>query len=116
MLRLLADENFNGAVFGALRRQAPALDIVRAQDVGLQHTPDPLVLEWAANERRVLLTHDQSTVPGFAYDRVRQNRPMAGVIELLPPYRVAQAVEDIRIVAENLAPEDVENQVIYLPL
>jgi hypothetical protein len=45
VLRLLADENFNGIVFDELLRQAPDLDLVRVQDVGLEHEPDPHVLE-----------------------------------------------------------------------
>ena len=35
MLRLLADENFNGDVLRALLLRQPDLDIVRVQDVGL---------------------------------------------------------------------------------
>ena len=34
MLRLLADENFNGDVVRALLLRQPDLDIVRVQDVG----------------------------------------------------------------------------------
>jgi hypothetical protein len=46
MIRLLADENLdNDIVRGVLRRRA-ALDIVRAQDVGLSETDDPDVLVW----------------------------------------------------------------------
>jgi len=32
MIRLLADENFHGAVLDGLQRAEPALDIVRVQD------------------------------------------------------------------------------------
>ena len=51
MLRLVADENFNGAIVrGLLRRQAD-LDIVRIQDVG----PLRLILPSAGNARRARL-------------------------------------------------------------
>lgn len=53
----LADENFNGAVVRGLLRQVPSVDIVRVQDVGLSSAEDPAVLDWAAREGRVLLTH-----------------------------------------------------------
>ena len=40
MLRLLADENFNGDIVRALLLRQPELDIVRVQDVGLAGLDD----------------------------------------------------------------------------
>ena len=48
MLRLLADENFNGDIVRALLLRQPDLDIVRVQDVGLAGVGDPDILAWAA--------------------------------------------------------------------
>jgi hypothetical protein len=39
-MRLLTDENFNGAILRGLIRRLPELDVVRVQDVGLMHTDD----------------------------------------------------------------------------
>ena len=44
-MRLLTDENFNGAILRGLIRRLPELDIVRVQDVGLMNTDDPEILE-----------------------------------------------------------------------
>lgn len=44
MLRLLADENFNGDIVRALLLRQPDLDIVRLQDVGLARVGDPNIL------------------------------------------------------------------------
>jgi predicted nuclease of predicted toxin-antitoxin system len=63
VLRLLADENFNGIVFRELLLREPALDLVRAQDLRLVGRPDPVVLDWAAAQGRVLLTHDKKPIP-----------------------------------------------------
>ena len=82
MLLLAADENFNNDILRGLLRRNPGLDIVRVQDVGLRHAPDPIVLEWAAQEGRVLLTHDRNTVTKYAYERVIAGKPMPGVIEV----------------------------------
>ncbi|WP_369432127.1 DUF5615 family PIN-like protein [Aquisphaera insulae] len=60
-----------------MRRRAD-LDLVRVQDVGLTETLDPLILAWAADDRRILLTHDRETIPAFAYDRIRRGEPMPG--------------------------------------
>lgn len=45
---------------GVLRAH-PSSDLVRVQDVGLRTQKDVKVLDWAAAERRVLLTHDAQT-------------------------------------------------------
>ena len=67
MLLLVSDENFNNDIVRGLLRRDPALDIVRVQDVGLRGEEDPLILEWAAQEGRVVLTHDAATMADFAY-------------------------------------------------
>lgn len=61
-MRFLADENFDNTIVRGLFRCRPALDIVRVQDVGLSGKDDPTVLEWAAQEGRVLLTPDVATI------------------------------------------------------
>ena len=48
----------------------PGLDLIHVRDVGLAAVLDPIILEWAAVEERVLLTHDRRTIPPFAYARV----------------------------------------------
>jgi predicted nuclease of predicted toxin-antitoxin system len=62
MLRLAADENFNGDIVRGLLRRRPDFDIVRVQDVGLSGADDPVVLEWAAGGGRIVVTHDISTL------------------------------------------------------
>jgi uncharacterized protein DUF5615 len=78
-LRLIADENFNGAMIRGLMRIIPGLDLVRVQDVGLSGTEDPTILEWAASQNRILLSHDIRTVPPHAYERLSTGKRMAGV-------------------------------------
>jgi len=80
MLRLLADENFDNTIVRGLLRRRPSIDIVRVQDVSLSGMDEPTVLAWAAEEHRILLTHDVATITRFAYDRVVQGLPMPGVI------------------------------------
>jgi predicted nuclease of predicted toxin-antitoxin system len=62
VLAFLADENFDGDIVAGVRRQAPQSDIVRVQDVGLARADNPVILAWAAEAGRLLLTHDVATV------------------------------------------------------
>ncbi len=116
MLRLAADENFNAGVVRGLRRRYPDLDLVRIQDVGLSGADDPTVLAWAARERRVLLTHDVTTLVGLALTRVMEGNPMAGVIAVASRAPVGAAIEDLALVAECSVDLEWDDRVLFLPL
>ncbi len=57
MLRFVSDENFNNQIVRGLLRRNLDVDIVRVQDVGLSQTDDRIILEWAAQQKRITLTH-----------------------------------------------------------
>ena len=100
MLRLLADENFNNDIVRGLLRRRPTLDRVRVQDVGLSGADDPTVLEWAAQEGRILITHDVATITRYAYERVQAGKAMPGVFEVSRTVPLRVAIEDILLLAE----------------
>ena len=77
-MRFATDENFNNDILRGLQRRQPDLDIVRIQDTQIYQSVDPKVLEWAAQERRILLTHDTRTMPNHAYERVKDGKPLPG--------------------------------------
>lgn len=116
MLRLLADENFNGRILRALRRQIPDLDVVRAQDTHLYGTDDPTLLQFAADENRIVLTHDIETLVGYAWERVRSGMAMPGVIVALTDRPIGQVIEDLELLLLASQPEELEAQILFLPL
>ena len=116
MLKLLADENFDNTIVRGLLRRNPNIDIVRVQDVGLLGKNDPTILAWAAQENRVLLTHDVATITHYAYERITQGQPMPGVIEVVTDARIGQVIEDILLLIECCLDEELAGQIYYLPL
>ena len=116
MLRFAADENFNGDIVRGLLRRIPKLDIVRVQDVGLSGADDPSVLEWAADQRRIVVTHDITTLAKHAFDRVAGGQPMPGVFEVRSVVPIGQAIDDLILVAECSVEGEWEAQVRFLPL
>lgn len=116
MIKLAADENFNNDILRALLRRCPSLDIVRVQDAGLSGADDPAVLAWAAQEQRVLLTHDVSTMTRYSYERVKRQLPMPGVFEVPTNLMIRAAVEDLLLLAQCSRTGEWEGQVRYLPL
>lgn len=116
MLRLAADENFRFAIVRGLRRRSPDLDIVRVQDAGLTGADDSAVLAWAAQEGRVLVTHDIATISRPAYDRVLAGQSMPGVFKVSRSVPIAQVVEDLLLLVEGSEEGEWEGKVLYLPL
>lgn len=115
-MRWLADENFNNDILRALRRRSADIDIIRAQDAGLTGADDALLLAWAAEHERVLLTHDVSTVTAYAYLRLMNGDRMPGVFEVSRAVPVRTVIEDILLLTECSRAGEWEGQIRYLPL
>jgi Domain of unknown function (DUF5615) len=116
MLRLATDEDFNNRILRGLIRRKPELDIWRVQDAGLIGKSDAEVLEWAAAEGRVLLTHDVTTMKQHADKRIAAGMSMPGVFIVSQEILIAQAIEDILLIAEYSLGGEWEGQIIFLPL
>jgi hypothetical protein len=116
MLKLATDENFNNGILRSLLRRNPDLDILRVQDVGLSGADDPIVLAWAANEGRVLLTHDAATITKYAIERIQAGKNMPGVFEVSRSISLGSAIEDLLLLAMCSLENEWEGQIRYLPL
>lgn len=116
MLRLAADEDFNNDIVRGLLRRRADLDLRRLQDAGLSGADDATVLRWAAEEDRVFLTHDVSTITRYAIDRVAAGKPMPGVFEISQRLPAGSVIEDILLLADCSLEGEWEGQILYLPL
>jgi len=116
MLRLLADENFNADIVRGLLLRQVDLDIIRAQEVGLARADDPGVLDWAAENDRIVLTHDRTTMPDYAYRRVTAGKVMPGVFVLNDRVPVSQAIQEVLLMAACSEQAEWADRVVYLPL
>jgi hypothetical protein len=94
-LQLLTDEDVHGEIVDGLRRRQPGLDPVRVQDVGLAHTPDPIILEWAAERGCVVVSVDKKTLAVDAWERVAQGMAMPGVCILRSVLTIGRAFEEL---------------------
>jgi hypothetical protein len=114
--RLAVDQNFDARIVAGLRRREPDIGIVLIRDAGLAAAPDPLVLEWAAREGLVLLTHDRATLVGVAYDRVMHGEPMSGVIAVSAQFPIGRTVDDLLLLLECTLDDEWAGQVFFVPI
>lgn len=116
MIRFVADEDFDNRILRGLLRRYQDIDIVRIQDTHLAGAGDPDILTWAFEEKRILLTHDVSTMTRHAYDRMNAGQSIAGIVEVSQSIPIGRAIEDILTIVACSSPEEFENQIQFLPL
>jgi predicted nuclease of predicted toxin-antitoxin system len=115
MLRFQADADLNQIIVRAVCRREPSMDFQTAQVAGLSGIADPEVLARAAEEGRVLVTHDFQTMPEHFAEFI-MTQQSAGVL-LIPQYLpIASAVEDLLLIWATMEAEEWINLIWYLPL
>jgi hypothetical protein len=115
-MKFLADENFDNRIVRGLLRRRPELDIIRVQDLEIAGADDPVVLAWAAQAGRILLTHDERTIPKYAFERVATGQTIAGVIVASDSLPISTVIEDILLIVECSSTAEWTNQLQRLPL
>jgi predicted nuclease of predicted toxin-antitoxin system len=78
-VKFLADANFSRGIIKGLRRREPLVDFQTAEEANLSGKPDFEVLEIAASQGRVLVTHDRKTMPG-AFGAFATERQSSGIL------------------------------------
>lgn len=116
MLAFLMDEDLHGPIVDGLRLHHPQLDIVRAMDVGLGGRDDDVLLNWAAVNHRITVSHDKSTMINAAKLRVAAGLAMTGLIIIPQSLGIGKAIADLRFVAEICSPEEMNGVTVWLPL
>jgi len=114
VFRLLADENFNVDIVRGLLLRQPDLDIVRVQDVGLTGEDDLQVLAWAAENNRIVLTHDRATMPSYALERLASGEGWRAFS--FDRFPVAQSIREMLLVIACTDQAEWNGRVVYLPL
>ena len=114
-LRFLADQNFNEDILEYVTDADPSIDILRVRHIGMDETQDPDILEWAAQQGRIVLSHDVNTMRSDAYDRVIAGLPMPGLFLVVKGRPLEQAAQDIVLLAVSSFEGEWENQVKFLP-
>lgn len=115
-VRYLFDEDFNGRIVRGVRRRAPVLDTLTVQEAGLREAEDPVVLEWAMVEGRVVVSHDHSTMPAYATERLLAGLLMTGLLLVRQDYPLGQAINDLLLIGETTTAEEWQGKIVFLPL
>lgn len=108
------DVHIPRAITNGLRLRG--VDVLTAQEAGMDTLPDDQLLARATELDRVLFTFDDDLISG-AYDMWEEATPHSGVIFAnLRNLAVGNCIEDLELVCKALEPSDIQSRVEYLPL
>ena len=78
--RFLADNDLNDAIVVGVLRREPAAEFARLRDLGLATRSDAEVLDFAARENWIVVSHDVNTMREAASTRLAAGLPMNGLL------------------------------------
>ena len=111
---LYTDEHVHRAITTGLRLRG--VDVLTAQEDGRRHVPDDVLLDRAAELRRVLFSQDEDLL-AEANRRQREAIPFVGVVYAHQLHlSIGACVRELELIAKVASPEDLANRVEYLPL
>jgi hypothetical protein len=114
-VRFQADADLHHAIVAATVRHEPGVDFQTASTAGLRGVKDPQVLSLAAQEGRILVTHDQTTMPHHFAEFITQ-QVSAGVLIIPQHVPVAAAMEELILIWVASEAEEWVNRICFLPL
>jgi hypothetical protein len=91
-IRFQADNDLDQRIVVATKRLDPAIDFQTATALRLHHEPDLRVLTLAAEQGRVLVSHDRRTLPGI-FKEFAKSDMSAGLIIISQKMRIGKAAE-----------------------
>ena len=85
------------------------------QDLDISGCSDDKLLEWTADNERLLLTHDARTMPKFVCDHLARGGHLPGVIVVDDLAPIGACIEDKLLLAECSEPNEWKDSILFLP-
>ena len=113
-VRFQADADLNEDIVKGLLRREPGVDFRTAAAAGLRGLTDQQVLQLAAEENRVLVSHDRKTMPQ-AFARLIRSAASPGLIIVSQKTDLLSAIEGILLVWLASEAEEWKNRICTIP-
>lgn len=110
-----ADADLNEDIVAGVQRRAPEIDFQTADELELASLPDPAVLALAAQEGRILVTHDRRTMP-IHFGKFVENNKSPGLIVISQKTDILTAIEDLILIWVASEAEEYINSILAIPI
>src|SRR5215472_2954749 len=93
VIRFLADADLKQHIVSGCLRIEPSMDFLSANDAGIHGLPDPDVLAVAAEQNRILVTHDFRTMPRHFGTFIESGQSCPGIFLVHQRTQLSSAIE-----------------------
>lgn len=114
-IRFQADADLNEDILLGLTRIEPQIDFQTASEAGLRGLPDPEVLSFAAQDNRILVSHDRRTLP-MHFAALIQNNTSPGVFIIGQNVSVRAAINELLLIWNCSESGEWTNLLVDIPL
>lgn len=116
-LKWLADECFDNDIVRGLYRRVIGIDLIRAQDIPeVSGRSDAVLIEWAAAQDRIILTHDISSMHAAIEARRSIGGRLPTVVFAPDRLAVGDVIDDISLLDACAEAADLVAGFVFLPL
>lgn len=113
-IRFQADNDLDQRIVVATQRLNPAVDFQSALELRLHAVPDDSVLSLAAEQGRIVVSHDRRTMPVF-FAHFIGNRTSPGLIIVSRKLSVATAADWLYLLWSASEAEEYVNTIYTIP-
>jgi hypothetical protein len=114
-IRFQADADLNQIIVSAVLRRVPTIEFRTATTAGLAGLADQQVLARAARDGRILVTHDQTTMPRHFGEFVQAHRS-PGLLVVPQHLPVRQVADDLILVWTATDMHEWVDRIVFLPI
>lgn len=114
--RFQADNDLRNSIRTGVLRHEPSIDFQSALAARLDGIPDPEVLRLAMIQGRILISHDENSMPGHFNDFVRGGSSSPGVLIAPQGAPVGRVIESILLVWIASEADQWVDRIAWLPI
>ena len=115
MLRFLADADLDEGIVSGCRRREPTMDFLSANEAKLEGVPDPDVLRIAAEEGRILVSHDFKTMPRHFGHFLQASGSCPGVFLVRQSAPIGSVIEELVLIWSATDADEWRNRIVRIP-
>jgi hypothetical protein len=114
--RFQADNDLRSSIRIGVVRREPAIDFQSAQSARLDGVPDGEVLLLAAEQGRILVSHDENSMPGHFRDFLAAGNWSPGVLMAPQGAATGLVIESLVLLWVASEAEEWRDRIVWLPI
>jgi hypothetical protein len=114
--RFQADNDLRSSIRTGVLRREPSIDFQSAYAASLDGVPDPDVLRMAMTQGRILISHDENSMPGHFADFLASGSRSPGVLMVPQGTPVGAVIGSVLLIWIGSEADEWIDRIVWLPL